>query len=61
MADLFGWQSEYLAMLEDCEVRVADLDDWERQFVQSLRGQFDRPSFTPSPRQWRSWRLSGKR
>jgi hypothetical protein len=50
-SDVFGWQNEYLSMLHDCELRDNLLDDWELEFVGSLRRKFDRPGFAPSPRQ----------
>lgn len=41
------WSDEYLTMLDDCEARESRLSDWERGFVDSLRGQIEsgrRPS-----------------
>lgn len=49
--DIFGWQSEYKAMVDDCEARVGDLNDWERQFVQSMREKLDNARFRPTIRQ----------
>jgi hypothetical protein len=51
MSDLFGWQSEYMAMVEDCEARVSDLNDWEKTFVQSMRTKFSSARFRPTDRQ----------
>lgn len=50
-SDLFGWQSEYMSMLEDCELRASKLSEWELAFVRSLRAKFDRAGFMPSPLQ----------
>jgi hypothetical protein len=33
------WTSEYMQLIEDCEVRSARLTDWENTFVDSLRNQ----------------------
>lgn len=41
------WQREYLQMIEDCESRDRRMNEWEKEFVQSLRFQISegkRPS-----------------
>ena len=35
------WADEYYTMLDDCEKRESRLTDWERGFVESMRGQLD--------------------
>lgn len=50
-SDLFGWQSVYMSMLEDCELRASKLSEWELAFVRSLRAKFDRAGFVLSPLQ----------
>ena len=37
-----SWADEYFTMLDDCEKRESRLTDWERGFVDSLRGQLER-------------------
>lgn len=44
------WADQYLTMLEDCEKREANLTDWERGFVDSLRRKIEN-GFRPSPKQ----------
>lgn len=33
------WTTEYLQMIEDCEDREDRLNDWEREFIDSIKTQ----------------------
>lgn len=33
------WASEYMQLIEDCEIREQRLDDWSRAFIDSLKRQ----------------------
>jgi hypothetical protein len=44
------WADEYLQLIDDCEARESRLSDWERNFIDSLRGQIERGR-TLSPKQ----------
>ncbi len=44
------WQKEYIQLLDDCETREERLTDWERKFIDSLRGQIE-GGRSPSPKQ----------
>lgn len=41
------WTDEHETMLADCEKRMRRLSDWERGFVESLRGQVKRGEKPP--------------
>lgn len=36
------WTDEYFTMLDECEYRESRLTDWERSFIDLLRGQLER-------------------
>lgn len=42
--------ADFLLLIDDCEKRESRLSDWERTFLDSLRGQIERGSF-PSKKQ----------
>jgi hypothetical protein len=44
------WADEYLQLIDDCESRESRLSDWERGFLDSVRGRLEKD--TPlSPKQ----------
>jgi hypothetical protein len=44
------WVDEYLQLVTDCENRESRLDDWQRQFIDSLRHQLEAGK-RPTPKQ----------
>lgn len=36
------WAAECVTLIEDCEARESRLDDWQRQFIDSIRRQLER-------------------
>jgi hypothetical protein len=36
-----GWADEYLELVDDCERRESRLTDWERGFIESIRGRLE--------------------
>lgn len=47
MAD---WRDEYNQMIEDCESRDRRMNEWEREFIESLKAQL-KDERVPSARQ----------
>lgn len=44
------WADEYLQLITDCGNRESRLDDWQRQFIDSLRHQLEAGK-RPTPKQ----------
>ena len=58
------WTSEYMTLIDDCEKREERLNDWERQFIDSLRSQIEagrRPSVKQIEVLDRVWENATKR
>ena len=42
MAKPENWADEYLLLISDCERRSSRMNDWDREFIKSLRSRIEK-------------------
>lgn len=47
--EMTSWTDEYMQLVDDCEKRESRLTDWDRGFLDSIKGRLEREqALTPS-------------